>query len=212
MVFARNLQNCGKCSCVFIDSMPYLFGNLLSAKSPRVSNKGEERTCWFTSKIATSFLVMKSSKFLSIVLTSVSILIRLRPEGLLVSTMRKFFFLVRSYVPDSSEEESCDRVLRISSFVQYTYLVTDDCEEISVFEKLRGRHLLLIVIYRQRRTEVLTLKTSESLFLDRPASLHRWTALTRISDFTNKKKSESRVFSSFLPSLLKIHSHVFLSD
>jgi len=85
--------------------------SVVRKRSPRFSNKGRERTCWFRSKIATSFLAVKSSKFFSIVLISVSILARLKPEGFASVDNEEVLLLVLSYVPDSSEEESCDRVL-----------------------------------------------------------------------------------------------------
>ena len=59
---------------------------------------------------------MKSSKLFSIVLTSVSILARLKAEGATSVDNEEVLLLVLSYVPDSSEKESCDRVLRIKRF------------------------------------------------------------------------------------------------
>ena len=51
--------------------------------------------------------------------------------------------LVVRYVPYSCEEKSCHRVLRISLFGEWMNLVTNDCKEIPVFEKLGCGHPLV---------------------------------------------------------------------
>ena len=93
MVLAWNLQYCGKCSRVIIDSVPYLLGNLLSTKEVPDSRTGDGRV--------RVDLGVRSPRPFSLWSLQNSFRLCLPPflyqhdwgqKELLASTMRKFFW------------------------------------------------------------------------------------------------------------------------
>jgi hypothetical protein len=86
------------------------------------------------SKIAISFRCVNSSNVFSMVFISVS-RISSRLERHACVDDKEVLPLVLGDVPDSCEKKTCDRVLMSISPLRI-YLITNDSEEVSVFEEL----------------------------------------------------------------------------